>query len=363
MHHEPELIMSMSAEPVILGIDVSKAWLDINVHGHDHVERIDNKKGAIKAFLKKHRGALVAIESTNTYHREAVACAHALGMTTYLLSGLRLKKYGEAIGQRHRNDPIDAKLLARYLARERSELKPYLPRAYELEQLWMLLKRRASLVQTGVAETQRFSDFEGFADVSREIEKMHKALKAAIKAIDLHMNALIKKLGYTEDAKRLATIPGVGPLNAAMLLARFHAGDFPTHDAFVAFLGMDVRAKDSGKLVGKRKLTKHGDGEARRLIYLAAETASREGQFFHARYQALIARGIKPTAAHIIIARKIVKIAFALLSKGLTFDPSRVFRRPAAAGLACTPDPGASDKPAPDGARGSRRSRQRSISA
>jgi len=44
-----------------------------------------------------------------------------------------------------------------------------------------------------------------------------------------------------------------------MLVSRCHCGDFAHHDAFVAFLGIDVRTKDSGKHKGRRKLTKHGD--------------------------------------------------------------------------------------------------------
>ena len=333
--------MAAPQNPVILGIDVSKEWLDINVYGQDDVHKIDNAKRPIHDLLKRYRGALIALESTNTYHKLAVERAIALGITVYLIDGRRLKSYAEAVGQRFRNDAIDAKLIARYLAHEQHQLRPFKPRSAQLDQLRTLLKRRASLVQERVAHDQRFVDFKGFAKISAQLKSMRKALCATIKAIDAAISELIHSLGYTDDFKRLQAIPGIGPLNAAMLVSRYHCGDFTHHDAFVSFLGIDVRTKDSGKHKGRRKLTKHGDGEARRLIYLAAETASRTGQLFEQRYKALLDKGMKPTAAYIVVARKLIKIAFAILAKKISFDPARVFgRKPAA--VACTPTQGAS---------------------
>jgi transposase len=92
----------------------------------------------------------------------------------------------------------------------------------------------------------------------------------------------------------------------------------------VAYLGLDVRAKDSGKFRGQRKLTKHGDGEYRRLLYCAAVTACRMPGYFSARYQGLLARGLATTAAHVVIARKLAIIGFNLLRKGIEFDPAKL---------------------------------------
>lgn len=326
---------------VILGIDVSKEWLDCCVLDQADAQRIDNTKRAIMVLLKRHPGAIVALESTNTYHKLAVECATKRGMTVYLVNGYRLKSYAEAVGQRHRNDAIDASLIARYVASEITRLKPFKPRPAQLDQLCTLLKRRASLVQDRVAHDQRFNDLKGFPEITKRLKSIRKNICDTIKAIDEVMKKLIHSLGYADDFKRLQAVPGIGPLNAAMLVSRYHCGDFDHHDAFVSYLGIDVRTKDSGKHKGRRKLTKHGDSEARRLIYLAAETASRTGQLFAQRYRALIDKGLKPVAAHIVIARKLIKIAFAILAKGVTFDPARVFVRPPA-GTPCTPAQGAS---------------------
>lgn len=60
--------MAALQNPVILGIDVSKEWLDINVYGEYDVHKIDNTKRPIQDLLKRYCGALIALESTNTYH-------------------------------------------------------------------------------------------------------------------------------------------------------------------------------------------------------------------------------------------------------------------------------------------------------
>jgi len=62
-------------------------------------------------------------------------------------------------------------------------------------------------------------------------------------------------------------IPGVGPLTAMALVAVYHRGHFRSVDAFIAFMGTDVRVRESGQSRGRRKLTKKGDPELRRLLF------------------------------------------------------------------------------------------------
>ena len=75
---------------------------------------------------------------------------------------------------------------------------------------------------------------------------------------------------------------------------------------------MDVRVRDSGKHKGRRKLTKKGDPELRRLLYNAA-MAARKTQAWKGLYETYVAQGLKPTQALIKLARKLARIAFALM--------------------------------------------------
>jgi Transposase IS116/IS110/IS902 family len=92
-------------------------------------------------------------------------------------------------------------------------------------------------------------------------------------------------------------------------------------DALIAFVGFDPRPRESGKYRGKRKLSKRGDPEIRRLGYMAAKTFARLeiGQPLYERYRQ---RGFSATATYVILilARKILHLAHALVTKNTFFD-------------------------------------------
>ena len=61
------------------------------------------------------------------------------------------------------------------------------------------------------------------------------------------------------------SIPGIGSGNASALVVAYHRGSFAGSDAFISYLGLDVRIRESGYFRGKRKLTKRGEPELRRF--------------------------------------------------------------------------------------------------
>ena len=319
--------MATNTRRVLLGIDVSKTKLDVNVHGAERVEQIDNEACSIDACLKRYLGAAIAVEATNTYHCLLVERALKRGLVVYLLSGYQLKHYAKGVGYRMRNDAIDARLISRYLAHEIDRLKPYEPKSPQHERLWMLLKRRATVIQSRQQLQQSLS---GINELRVQAEQFRQTYAQVVADLEARMETLVDELGWRQDVKRLLGMPGVGPLTAIALVMASRSGTFIHHDPFIAYLGLDVRAKDSGTFRGQRKLTKQGDGEYRRLLYCAAMAARRTPGYFQARYEALQARGLTSTAALVIIARKLATVAFHLLRKQEDFDPAQLTRQAAA---------------------------------
>jgi len=317
--------MAMKVQPVILGADVSKDWLDFHRYGGESVERIDNDRASINAFLQRYPSAALAVEATNTYHELLVDRASRVGWTVYLISGYQLKHYAASVGQRSRNDPIDARLIARYLAHEIAELRPYQPKSPKVQQLWQLLKRRALLVQTRQQLQQSLHGVPYLEQAKRQLSSRYAQV---LLCIDRRLAVLARELGWQADLNRLKTLPGVAALTALALLVAYRAGTFIHHDPFIAYLGLDVRTKDSGYHKGQRKLTKHGDGEHRRLLYCAAMAAVRSHPYFRNRYQHLTERGLPTTAAYVVIARKLARLAFCLLRQQTTFDNNRLRNYP-----------------------------------
>ena len=306
--------MAKLTQASIFGVDISKEELVVWDWLNERQVKVANDPEAIRDWLRGlARPAQLAVEPTSSYHLKLVEQAHQMGFEVFLVNPRQLSHYRQAVGGRNKTDPDDARLLARFLAHERAQLRPYTPSSREAQQLWSLLKRRAVIVTSQQALRQSLSSIKLTA------EGLWSQLAALLRRIDQQMLALIRKLGWWEDYRRCLSIPGVGPLNAAALVSVFHRGAFASADAFVAFIGMDVRLRESGSYKGKRKLTKRGESEVRRLLYCATQPALAYRPFatYHARQ---LDKGLAKTAAKVVLARKIARIAFALMTKQQSFN-------------------------------------------
>jgi transposase len=300
---------------ITLGIDVAKDQLVArNWADPDTTITVQNHPRAIRAWLCSFHGPLrIALEPTSTYHLACVDEAFKLGIEVYLVGSRQLAHYREAVGMRHKTDPDDAYLLARYLAHEAKQLRRYQPRSRQEQQLWALLKRRGTLVQI----RQQFEQSLKALKVSAK--SLYRELASLIERIERRLKELVRALGWWTDYQRCCSIPGIGSINALALTAAYHRGEFTNADAFIAYLGLDVRVRDSGTFKGKRKLTKRGEAELRRLNYCAAKP-SRCHPRFEAYYQSQLAKGLSKTAANVILGRKLARIAFALMRNQQLFD-------------------------------------------
>lgn len=310
--------MAKAVSEITLGIDVAKHELVIHCWESGNTLTVRNEASAIQGWLSGLYGRVrLAIEPTSNYHFELVDQAHALDHGVFLVNPRQLVHYRESVNLRHKSDPDDAWLLARYLAHEARELRPFAPRNRQAQALWALLKRRALVVQS----RQRL------AQSLREVQLSHQALmtqfKQLIARIDRRMKALIRELGWQDDYRRCQSIPGIGPVNAAALTCAYYRGAFAGANAFIAYLGLDIRRRESGRFRGKRKLTKRGDSELRRLLYCAAKPA-RCHQRFQDFYQAQLDKGHSKIAANVILARKLARLAFTLMTRKESFNTQPV---------------------------------------
>jgi transposase len=320
LHGKPtaEVIVANTVTEITLGIDVSKAELVICDWDSGEIIKLENEGSIIKAWLEALYGPVrIAIEPTSNYHLEFVEQAHALGITAYLINPRQLAHYREAVDVRNKTDPQDAWLLARYLARESDSLRPFKPQCAKAKQLWSLLKRRATAVR---ARTQLK---QSFAEIKLSIKALFSEIQRVLDRIDQSILALIRQLGWWPDYQRCLSMPGIGKLNAAALVTVFHRGAFAGADAFVAFIGMDIRVRESGKFKGKSKLSKRGEAEIRRLLYCATQSA-RSYQPFDDFYQRQLEKGLTKIATKVTLARKLARIAFTLMTKQQSFKKQEI---------------------------------------
>lgn len=310
--------MAKQVDEIILGIDVSKDELEVYCWNTGQRLQVANQAGTIRAWLRSLTGPLaMAVEATSDYHFKVVDEAHALGHTVYVINGLQLNAYRKAVTRDHKSDPDDAWLLARYLNAEGPNLRPFSPLCGKSRKLWQQIKRRASIVEKRKDLQQSLSGTGiPHRGVLRELERL-------VKHIEREIHQLIHSLGWNEDYRRCLSIPGIGKVNAAALVCAFHRAAFASSDAFIAFLGLDIRRRESGHFKGRRKFTKRGEPELRRLLYCAARPACSYAPFDQYR-QRQLDKGLTKTAANMILGRKLARIAFALLIRKKAFKKQEI---------------------------------------
>jgi transposase len=312
------MAMPVSVVKPIVGVDVAKKELVIYQAERDLLETISNDKAAIKKWLKALPAPVdLAIESTNIYHLVFADLAHEAGCTIYMVGGYELSHYRKGVKVHAKTDALDAKLLARYLKNEYEELQPWIPPSPLYRRLLSLFRRRAALVQARVGLVQSWANEPllktAFAEQVASMQRLETLVEKMI-------NDQLKEADLLGQLKRCTKVEGIGFLTGARLIATFQRGDFRNADAFIAFLGMDLRVSQSGQKDGRRSLTKRGDPEARRLLHNAAMSASRTPAW-KGFYEEQRNRGFSTTQSLVILARKLARVVFALLKGQSEYQP------------------------------------------
>lgn len=317
-----------SHAPAILGVDVSSVEIVIaHADSRQPVKTIANTRSAIESWLKKlPLETIIGMEATGHYHELLANCAAERGHSVYVINPKYLALYAKGVGQRGKTDPLDANVIARYISRERDQLRPYFPPTAIQRRLRQLLSQRAGIVKHCAAielclRSTGSGDNQALMNAQRQALQ---SLKTLITALDSELKSVIK-VDEALEMKRaqLQSIDGIGLLNSLALVHRFDRTPFANSDAVVAAYGLDPRPRDSGTKTGQRRLTKQGNAEDRRLIYLAAQSAAKT-KTFKPIYQALREKGFASTEAIIIIARKLLRIAFAVWTSGMTYNPQKI---------------------------------------
>src|SRR5690606_12456179 len=96
---------------ITVGIDVSKARLDVHVHPLGESFAVGNDEAGIAALRDRLAGLAglvgIGIEASGRYERLAVAALSLAGLPVAVLNPAQVRHYAQAIGQRAKTDPID----------------------------------------------------------------------------------------------------------------------------------------------------------------------------------------------------------------------------------------------------------------
>lgn len=315
--------MQTTTQVLNIGADVAKN--EIVVASSDEcfpTRNLTNQRAALMIFLKSlPPGSRIGMESTGIYHELFANLAHKLGFIVYVLNPKDARHYAKGVGLRGKTDRVDAELIARMIEHEHTELHPWTPPTPEQREMARLISRRAKLSTLRQALGMTLKGVDGFAT---DLKALRARFDQVIARIDQRIKTLVDA---SPDRKvhvaHLRTINGVGKVVSAALINILERVPLKSADAFVAFTGLDPRPDDSGQHRGKRRLSKRGPSELRRLLYVAAMSA-KKNKAWKPLFDHYRAKGLSTTAALVILSRRIARIAWSMYTYKTEFDPARL---------------------------------------
>jgi transposase len=312
----------MQDELVFKGVDVAKDELVIATLPAAAQMKLRNQSAAITKWLRTLLpGTFIAMESTGRYHHELAQLAVQAGMKVYVLNARDVHFYVKALGKRGKTDASDAQVIARYLGEHHKTLRPWVPGTPIQQRLVEMLRRRAVMERHLSAVDDSLQDV---ADLARQKAALARYATKLLASIDEKIQALIASdPAMHEKQEQLQTITGVGSQISAVLTALLSRIEFANAGALIAYSGLDPRPNDSGTKRGRRSLTKRGPAALRKMLWLAAFSAC-HSKAFKPLYLSIKSRGFSGTEALVILARKLLRVAWAVWRTGQPFDASKV---------------------------------------
>jgi transposase len=219
---------TINSPSFFLGIDVGKKDLFCHIIGleQSYSERFDNSEAGIKLLLKwlKKVSSLAqlsaCLEQTGHYGDAIAEALYKLQINgLYLVNPHRIKAYGMQKLRRNKSDTADAKLIARFLKAEHTELRSWHPRSPGQQKITSLSRYADTLTQDNATLKTRLhavSEKSIVTSIKQRIAFQEKQLKAVRKSI-----AEIIKTEPEILAKNnlLKTIPGIGVVAAQTIIA------------------------------------------------------------------------------------------------------------------------------------------------
>lgn len=304
-------------EATVVGIDVSKDRLDVAITPSDEpgfaVARDAAGLDALAERLKPLAPAAVAVEATGGFETVVVASLAAAGLPVLVVNPAQIRAFANALGKRAKTDPIDALVIARFVAATRPQPRPLPDEA--TQRLADLVARRRQIIAMMVAERQRQKRLLA-PRLQNSITRLLEALQKELSEVDREIDTEVRGSDiWREKEKLLASVPGVGPVIARTLLAEMPELGRLDRREIAALAGLAPWTRQSGQWRGKSFI---GGGRAsvRAVLFMGAITAARHNATLKAFHQRLIDAGKPKLVALIAVARKLLTILNAIIRSG-----------------------------------------------
>jgi transposase len=268
---------------------------------------------------------VVVMEATGVYYERCALYLHQTGYAVSVVLPNKAKKFLASIGYKTKNDKIDAKGLSRMGAeRNLDKWQPmddffYTLRSYSRQHESLQQTKTIINNQKHAVENQSQPNALVESQLDRLIDTIDQQLKQLSKVIDEHINS---NKEVSEKVKGICKIKGVGTFTIAVVIAETNGfALFKNIPQLISYSGYDVVENQSGKHVGKTKISKHGNGHIRRALHMPALHAGNwEGSVFQNLNQRIFERTKIKMKGYVAVQKKLLITIYTLWKNNEAFD-------------------------------------------
>lgn len=311
-----------ASPPVSVGIDVAQAHVDLALYPPGPSWQEAQTPAGLATVVTRLQALApfrVIVEATGGLEAPLVAALAAAALPVVVVNPRQVRDFAKATGQLAKTDRVDAQVLAHFGAVVRPPLRP-LPDATQ-QALHARVARRQQLVEMLTAERNRQHRARGAlaARLAAHIAWLEQELADLDR--DLQDQLRQSPVWRAQD-NLLQSVPGIGPVVSATLLADLPELATLDRRALAALVGVAPFARDSGQQRGRRQVW-GGRASVRTALYMATLVAIRHNPVLRAHYRQLLARGKPKKLALVACIRKLLTIVHAILRRGVPWAKPR----------------------------------------
>ena len=310
----------MNGSGVFVGIDVAKAHLDVALRPagtHRRVPNTDTGITELQQTLTAAQPELVVLEATGGHETLVATALASTGLPVAVVNPRQVRQFARAVGQLAKTDVLDAQLLARFAAVVRPEPRPLRDEAAQA--LAALVARRRQVVEMLVAEQQRLATMP--AALRERVQEHIDWLREEREQLDAELGMQLRQSPVwrtTDDLLR--SVPGVGPVVAATLVAELPELGRLNRKQIAALVGVAPLACESGTLRGRRVVW-GGRAQVRAVLYMSTVAALRWNPVIRGFYDRLRTAGKPAKVALTACMRKLLTILNAMVRQQTRWQP------------------------------------------
>jgi transposase len=313
--------MAPASIPVHVGVDVSKARLDVHIDPTGQTLSVDNTPDGVQSLLSTLKTLdvrLVLVEATGRYERRLAADLLDAAIPVAVVNPRQARDFARALGQLAKTDTIDAKVLAAFaklghhrLAEKTSDAR---------DRLEQRVTRRRQVVAMLAAEKTRLEQLTDKRALA-SVRKVMRVLEQEREDLDRDIARLIESDDdWRNKARILDGVPGVGPDTAHRLVADLPELGELNRQEIAKLAGLAPMNCDSGSTRGQRRI-RGGRADVRTTLYMAAFNAMRCNPAIHAFAERLKKAGKPFKVVATACMRKLLIILNAMVKTNRHWNP------------------------------------------